>query len=77
MLIQYLREEFPDFRETNGGNITDLTVFYKNAKVSADAWCRMPYNIFGLIVVSSHSHTALSSLLYVNIELAYFNPESV
>jgi len=36
MLIQYLREEFPDFRESGGANITDLTVFYKSAKQRFD-----------------------------------------
>ena len=47
MLIQYLKEEYPDFHAGGGGgnenddsekmpNITDLTVFYKNAKSRFD-----------------------------------------
>ena len=48
MLIQYLKEEYPDFHAAGGGdsasennnnnmpNITDLTVFYKNAKSRFD-----------------------------------------
>lgn len=35
MLIQYLKEEFPDFHN-DIPNITDLTVFYKNAKTRFD-----------------------------------------
>lgn len=39
MLIQYLREEYPDVTGKDDGelpNITDLTVFYKNAKMRFD-----------------------------------------
>jgi hypothetical protein len=46
MLIQYLKEEYPDFAAASGGgsdgndanmpNITDLTLFYKNAKSRFD-----------------------------------------
>ena len=50
MLIQYLKEEYPDFHASGGGgggggdgndattmpNITDLTLFYKNAKSRFD-----------------------------------------
>ena len=36
MLIQYLKEEYPDFQDGNIPNITDLTVFYKNAKSRFD-----------------------------------------
>jgi arginyl-tRNA synthetase len=35
MLIQYLKEEYPDFAD-NTPNITDLTGFYKNAKAKFD-----------------------------------------
>eukprot|EP00579_Thalassiosira_antarctica_P010014 CAMPEP_0201910670 /NCGR_PEP_ID=MMETSP0903-20130614/1958_1 /ASSEMBLY_ACC=CAM_ASM_000552 /TAXON_ID=420261 /ORGANISM="Thalassiosira antarctica, Strain CCMP982" /LENGTH=855 /DNA_ID=CAMNT_0048445335 /DNA_START=9 /DNA_END=2576 /DNA_ORIENTATION=- len=35
MLIEYLKVEYPDFLE-NTPNITDLTVFYKNAKARFD-----------------------------------------
>ena len=35
MLIEYLKEEYPDFG-TGTSNITDLTVFYKNAKKRFD-----------------------------------------
>jgi len=35
MLIQYLKEEYPDFSQ-NIPNISDLTVFYKNAKQRFD-----------------------------------------
>lgn len=35
MLINYLKDEYPDFM-TNPPNITDLTSFYKNAKVRFD-----------------------------------------
>ncbi|KAG7374686.1 arginyl-tRNA synthetase [Nitzschia inconspicua] len=35
MLIQYLKEEYPDFAD-NTPNITDLTAFYKNAKAKFD-----------------------------------------
>jgi arginyl-tRNA synthetase len=35
MLIQYLKEEYPDFAD-NTPNITDLTIFYKNAKAKFD-----------------------------------------
>uniref|UniRef100_A0A7S1BFT6 arginine--tRNA ligase n=1 Tax=Corethron hystrix TaxID=216773 RepID=A0A7S1BFT6_9STRA len=35
MLIQYLKEEYPNF-ETDQPNITDLTMFYKNAKERFD-----------------------------------------
>eukprot|EP00591_Stephanopyxis_turris_P003072 CAMPEP_0195507194 /NCGR_PEP_ID=MMETSP0794_2-20130614/696_1 /TAXON_ID=515487 /ORGANISM="Stephanopyxis turris, Strain CCMP 815" /LENGTH=846 /DNA_ID=CAMNT_0040633797 /DNA_START=174 /DNA_END=2714 /DNA_ORIENTATION=+ len=35
MLIQYLKEEFPDFKDCPP-NITDLTEFYKNAKTRFD-----------------------------------------
>jgi len=35
MLIQYLREEYPDFADSMP-NISDLTVFYKNAKARFD-----------------------------------------
>lgn len=35
MLIQYLKEEFPNFT-TDQPNITDLTTFYKNAKARFD-----------------------------------------
>lgn len=36
MLIQYLKEEYPDFANGDMPNITDLTVFYKNAKMRFD-----------------------------------------
>jgi len=38
MLIQYLKEEYPDFQNGDEGmpNITDLTQFYKNAKQRFD-----------------------------------------
>lgn len=35
MLIRYLNEKYPDFR-TNAPNLSDITVFYKEAKKKFD-----------------------------------------